>query len=106
MCSCRSARSAPAATRTRTTSRLTKDKREVARRPDTAAIPTAWEYAPAPESREVVRLEERYGLYIGGQFVQPLPHERYTTHDPPRQAPPPPVAPAGQADVGRPGQDA
>src|SRR5437879_4398219 len=101
MCSCRYARSAPAATRTRTTSRLTKDKREVARRPGTAAIPTAWEYAPAPESREVVRLQERYGLYIGGQFVEPLSNERYTTIDPAREEPLAEVAQAGKADVDR-----
>jgi len=80
---------------------LTKDKREVARRPDTAAIPTAWEYAPAPESREVVRLEERYGLYIGGQFVEPLSNERYTTIDPAREEPLAEVAQAGKADVDR-----
>ena len=80
---------------------MTKDKREVARRPDTAAIPTAWEYAPAPESREVVRLEERYGLYIGGQFVEPLSNERYTTIDPAREEPLAEVAQAGKADVDR-----
>ncbi len=80
---------------------MTKDKREIARRPDTAAIPTAWEYAPAPESREVVRLEERYGLYIGGQFVEPLSNERYTTIDPAREEPLAEVAQAGKADVDR-----
>src|SRR5438445_318970 len=100
-CSCRYERSAPAATRTRTTSPLTDRKREVARRPDTAAIPTAWEYAPAPESREVVRLEDRYGLYIGGQFVEPLSNERYTTIDPAREEPLAEVAQAGKADVDR-----
>ena len=25
----------------------------------------AWEYAPAPESKDIVRLEDRYGLFIG-----------------------------------------
>jgi len=80
---------------------LTKDKREVARRPDTAAIPTSWEYAAAPESREVVRLEDRYGLYIGGQFVEPLSNERYTTIDPAREEPLAEVAQAGKADVDR-----
>src|SRR5947199_3695472 len=85
-CSCRYIRRRPAVPRTRTTSPLTERKREVARRPDTAAIPTAWEYAPAPESREVVHLEDRYGLFIGGQFVEPLSNERYTTIDPAREA--------------------
>src|SRR5438128_10798396 len=100
-CSCRYIRRRPAATRTRTTPPLTDRKREVARRPDTAAIPTAWEYAPAPESREVVRLEDRYGLYIGGQFVEPLSNERYTTIDPAREEPLAEVAQAGKADVDR-----
>ena len=51
---------------------MTEPKRDVARRPEAAAIPTGWDYAPAPESREIVHLEERYGLFIGGQFVEPL----------------------------------
>jgi aldehyde dehydrogenase (NAD+) len=80
---------------------LTKDKREVAHRSDSAAIPTGWDYSPAPESREVVHLEERYGLYIGGQFVEPLSNERYTTIDPAREEPLAEVAQAGKADVDR-----
>ena len=31
---------------------------------DGQAIP--WEYAPAPEARDIVTLKERYGLFIGG----------------------------------------
>src|SRR5438132_989333 len=100
-CSCRYIKRRPAVTRIRTTSPLTERKREVARRPDTAAIPTAWDYAPAPESREVVHLEDRYGLFIGGQFVEPLSNERYTTIDPAREAPLAEVAQAGKADVDR-----
>src|SRR5437773_10534219 len=100
-CSCRYIRRRPAVTRTRTTSPLTERKREVARRPDTAAIPTAWEYAPAPESREVVHLEDRYGLFIGGKFVEPASGERYTTIDPAREEPLAEVAQAGKADVDR-----
>jgi aldehyde dehydrogenase (NAD+) len=80
---------------------LTKDKRELARRPETAAIPTAWEYLPAPESREIVHLDDRYGLYIGGQFVEPLSNERYTTIDPSREEPLSEIAQAGKADVDR-----
>jgi aldehyde dehydrogenase (NAD+) len=34
---------------------------------DGAAIP--WEYAPAPESRDVVTIKDRYGLFIGGKDV-------------------------------------
>src|SRR5712691_108591 len=49
MCLCRSARSGRADIRTRTISPLTKDKREIARRPDKAPMATAWDYAPARE---------------------------------------------------------
>jgi aldehyde dehydrogenase (NAD+) len=31
---------------------------------------TRWDYAPAPESADVLRLPERYELFIGGEWVQ------------------------------------
>ncbi|HEY6202784.1 MAG TPA: aldehyde dehydrogenase family protein [Candidatus Limnocylindria bacterium] len=62
---------------------------------------TAWDYAPAPESRDIVRIQERYGLFIGGKFVEPLSGERYTTIDPAREAPLSEVAQANKADVDR-----
>ncbi|CAN5764079.1 aldehyde dehydrogenase family protein [soil metagenome] len=31
----------------------------------------SWEYAPAPESRDVVDLRSEYGLFIDGEFVEP-----------------------------------
>jgi aldehyde dehydrogenase (NAD+) len=34
---------------------------------DGQAIP--WEYAPAPEARDIVTIKERYGLFIGGRDV-------------------------------------
>ena len=34
---------------------------------DGQAIP--WEYAPAPESRDIVTIKPRYGLFIGGRDV-------------------------------------
>ena len=30
-----------------------------------------WEYAPAPEATDHLRLAERYGLFIGGSFCEP-----------------------------------
>src|SRR3989449_1409635 len=101
MCLCRSARSGRADIRTRTISPLTKDKREIARRPDKAPMATAWDYAPAPEARDIVKVEERYGLFIGGTFVEPASGERYTTIDPAREEPLAEVAQAGKADVDR-----
>ena len=71
------------------------------RRADKAPMATAWDYAPAPESRDIVRIQERYGLFIGGKFVEPLSGERYTTIDPAREEPLSEVAQANQADVDR-----
>jgi aldehyde dehydrogenase (NAD+) len=33
--------------------------------------PPAWDYAPAPESTDVVSVRDTYGLFIGGRFVEP-----------------------------------
>jgi aldehyde dehydrogenase (NAD+) len=62
---------------------------------------TAWDYAPAPEARDIVKIQERYGLFIGGKFVEPASGERYTTIDPAREEPLAEVAQAGKADVDR-----
>jgi aldehyde dehydrogenase (NAD+) len=65
-----------------------------------APVPSDWTYAPAPESRDVVRLEERYGLFIGGEFVEPRSGEHFTTIDPAHEEPLAEVAQAGAEDVG------
>jgi aldehyde dehydrogenase (NAD+) len=44
-----------------------------------------WDYAPAPEARDVVQLRERYGLYVGGQWLEP--NETYTTINPATEEP-------------------
>ena len=31
-----------------------------------------FDYAPAPESRAIVNIREHYGLFIGGEFVEPI----------------------------------
>jgi aldehyde dehydrogenase (NAD+) len=53
---------------------------EIEQRKGAAPAPTSWDYAPAPESRDVVTLRERYGHFIGGQWVEP--QETYTTISP------------------------
>jgi aldehyde dehydrogenase (NAD+) len=65
---------------------------ELERKQDRAPIPAGWEYATAPESREIVSLRERYGLFIGGEWVEP--RETYTTIDPASEEP---LAEVGQA---------
>src|SRR5919201_1219764 len=42
---------------------------DLERKQERAPVPKEWAYAAAPEARDIVRLEERYGHYIGGEFV-------------------------------------
>jgi aldehyde dehydrogenase (NAD+) len=64
---------------------------------DGQAIP--WEYAPAPEARDVVKLQSRYGLFIGGKEVAPKSGEWFTTIDPSTEEPLAEMARAGVGDV-------
>jgi len=50
------------------------------RKQDRAPVPKDWTYAPAPESRDIVRLRERYGHFIGGEWIEPA--ETYETISP------------------------
>ena len=50
---------------------------ELDRKQDRAPVPKDWTYAPAPESRDVVTLRERYGHFIGGEWIEPT--ETYET---------------------------
>jgi aldehyde dehydrogenase (NAD+) len=59
----------------------------------------AWEYAPAPESKDIVRLQERYGLFIGGEFVEPKSGRWFPTIDPSNETVLAEVAEAGEEDV-------
>ena len=58
-----------------------------------------WEYAPAPESTDIVRLEDRYGLFINGEFVEPKSGRGFTTINPATEEPLAEVAEAGPEDV-------
>jgi aldehyde dehydrogenase (NAD+) len=66
---------------------------------DGQAIP--WEYAPAPESREIVALQERYGLYIDGRFVPSSDGAVFPTIDPSTEQVLAHVSRATAADVDR-----
>ncbi len=43
---------------------------------------TRFEYAPAPESRSVVDIRSSYGLFIGGEFVDPAGGASFKTINP------------------------
>ena len=56
-------------------------------KPAAAPTPIEWDYAPAPEARDVVRLEERYGLFIGGEQIEPRSQEWFSTVSPATEEP-------------------
>jgi aldehyde dehydrogenase (NAD+) len=58
-----------------------------------------WDYAPAPESRDIVSFEERYGLFIGGEEVSPRSRTWFPTVSPATEEPLAEVAQAGPKDV-------
>ena len=60
-----------------------------------------WEYAPAPESRDIVSIQSEYGLFLGGEFVAPQSGEHFATINPASEEPLASVAQAGPRDVDR-----
>jgi aldehyde dehydrogenase (NAD+) len=62
------------------------------------AVPE-WEYAPAPEARDIVSLQERYGLFVGGEMVEPRSGRWFTTTSPADEQPLAEVAQAGPEDI-------
>jgi aldehyde dehydrogenase (NAD+) len=68
--------------------------------PASAPIPSSFEYAPAPEAREIVSLDERYGLFVGGDWSPPRSGEYQATVSPATEEPLAEIAYAGAEDVG------
>ncbi len=60
-----------------------------------------WDYAPAPESADVVSIAPRYGLFVGGEFAPPAAGEYFATLNPATEKPLAEVAQAGEPDVDR-----
>jgi aldehyde dehydrogenase (NAD+) len=65
---------------------------ELERKRDRAPVPSQWDYAPAPEARDLVQLRDRYGHFVGGEWLEPK--ETYATIDPSSEEP---LAEVGQA---------
>ena len=53
---------------------------DLERKQDRAPVPAGWDYAPAPEARDLVQLREQYGHFVGGEWLEP--RETYATIDP------------------------
>jgi aldehyde dehydrogenase (NAD+) len=58
-----------------------------------------WDYAPAPEATDHVRLAKRYDLFVGGRFVAPKSGRYFDSVDPATEEKLAEVAEAGEADV-------
>lgn len=58
-----------------------------------------WDYAPAPESKDHVRLQDRYDLFINGEFVKPTSGKWFDTINPATEKRIASVAEAGTKDV-------
>jgi aldehyde dehydrogenase (NAD+) len=70
---------------------------------DVAAAPAgpAWDYAPAPESREIVTIAGEYGLFVDGEFGPAADGQDFPTVNPATEEQLARVALAGPADVDR-----
>ena len=73
------------------------------RPPRSAAIrfDTTWTYAPAPESTSVVKLQDRYDLFINGQWTAPAEGRYFDTINPGNETRLASVASATRPDVDR-----
>jgi aldehyde dehydrogenase (NAD+) len=58
-----------------------------------------WDYAPAPESTDHVRLKDRYGLFVDGEFRDPVDARYVPTINPATEEPLAEVADGGPDDV-------
>jgi aldehyde dehydrogenase (NAD+) len=63
------------------------------------AFAGGWEYSPAPESTDHVRINKKYELFIGGDFVKPASGKYFDTINPATEERLARVALANQADV-------
>src|SRR2546421_7393260 len=80
---------------------------------DLSGVPTKWkisrgglakqvfEYAPAPESIDHVKIQPRYGLFIGGRMVEPHSKKRFPTINPATEQKLAEVVDADEVDVDR-----
>ena len=62
---------------------------------------TSWKYAPAPESKEHVKLNDRYDHFINGKFTPPVSGKYFDTVNPATEKKIAEVADASAEDVDR-----
>jgi len=67
--------------------------------PNKLAFDDGWQYAPAPESTDHVKLDDQYDLFIGGEFVAPEEGRYFESINPATEETLSSVALATNADV-------
>jgi aldehyde dehydrogenase (NAD+) len=72
---------------------------QVEKRESHAPATFEWDYAPAPEARDIVSIRERYGLFVGGEEVEPKSGEWFESISPATEERLFEVALAGEEDV-------
>ena len=72
---------------------------QVEKRAASAPATFEWEYAPAPEARDIVQIRDRYGLFVGGEEVEPQAGQWFSSISPSTEEPLFEVALAGEEDV-------
>jgi aldehyde dehydrogenase (NAD+) len=65
------------------------------------AEPIDWSYAPSRENADLVSIDDRYGVFIDGDFFKPASKQWFTTLDPATEEPLAEVALADATDVDR-----
>jgi aldehyde dehydrogenase (NAD+) len=73
----------------------------IAKRQPAELTKQSFEYAPAPEAIDHVRIQPRYGLFIGGRMLEPHSKKRFPTINPATEQKLSEVAEADAVDVGR-----
>jgi aldehyde dehydrogenase (NAD+) len=73
----------------------------ITKRQATDLAKQAFEYAPAPEATDHIRIQPRYGLFIDGKMVEPHSRKRFLTINPATEKKLAEVAEADAVDVGR-----
>jgi aldehyde dehydrogenase (NAD+) len=58
-----------------------------------------WDYAPAPEATDIVSVRDTYGLFINGEFVDPVEGEYFKTINPGTEEVLSAIPVAGEADI-------
>ncbi|MGZ5291229.1 MAG: aldehyde dehydrogenase family protein [Actinomycetota bacterium] len=58
-----------------------------------------WEYASAPEAKDIVKLPDRYGLFVNGGFIEPSSGNYFETINPATEEPLAEVGEASEEDV-------